>query len=125
MIKRESKAQQGNVGLALAIAYFVAEGYTVSIPLNDCQKYDLIVENGKLNKVQVKTSAYKQNDSWRVELRTTSANTKTYTSRPFESNEVDILFIVCDDGTRYNIPMADFELKSSLLLGKKYDSYKV
>ena len=30
--------------MALAIAYFGTNGYTISIPLNDTQWYDLIVE---------------------------------------------------------------------------------
>ena len=36
--------QKGNCGLGMAIAYFSTNGYTVSIPLNDTQDYDLIVE---------------------------------------------------------------------------------
>lgn len=44
--------QKGNCGLAMAISYFVTKGYTTSIPLNDTQDYDLIIEknyeiNGK------------------------------------------------------------------------------
>lgn len=36
--------EKGNAALGLAIAYFSSNGYTVSIPLNDTQDYDLIVE---------------------------------------------------------------------------------
>ena len=47
--------QKENCGLGMAIAYFSTNGYTVSIPLNDTQDYDLIVEkNGILQRVQVK-----------------------------------------------------------------------
>lgn len=43
----------------MAIAYFSTNGYTVSIPLNDTQDYDLIVEkNGILQRVQVKATGY-------------------------------------------------------------------
>ena len=31
-------------GLSIAIAYFGSNGYVVSIPLNDTQDYDLVVE---------------------------------------------------------------------------------
>jgi hypothetical protein len=49
--------QKGNCGLGMAIAYFSTNGYTVSIPLNDTQDYDLIVEkNGILQRVQVKAT---------------------------------------------------------------------
>ncbi len=43
--------QKGNTGLGIAIAYYTSNGYTVSIPLNDTQDYDLIVDkNDILNK---------------------------------------------------------------------------
>ena len=35
---------KGRAGLSLAISYFGTNGYTVSIPLNDTQWYDLVVE---------------------------------------------------------------------------------
>ena len=36
--------EKGNSGLGMAIAYFSANGYTVYIPLNDTQDYDLVIE---------------------------------------------------------------------------------
>ena len=49
--------EKGNSGLGMAIAYFSTNGYTVSIPLNDTQDYDLIVEkDNKLERVQVKST---------------------------------------------------------------------
>ena len=53
--------EKGNSGLGIAIAYFTINGYTVSIPLNDTQDYDLVIEkNGKLESVQVKATACKK-----------------------------------------------------------------
>ncbi len=34
--------EKGNTSLAIAIAYYVSNGYTISIPLNDTQDYDII-----------------------------------------------------------------------------------
>lgn len=34
--------EKGISGLGIAIAYFSTNGYTVSIPLNDTQDYDLV-----------------------------------------------------------------------------------
>ena len=52
--------EKGNSSLGIAIAYYSSNGYIVSIPLNDTQDYDLIVDkNNKLKKVQVKSSACK------------------------------------------------------------------
>lgn len=51
---------QGNFGLGIAIAYFTTSGYIVSIPLNDTQDYDLIIEKDNILKtVQVKTTRCK------------------------------------------------------------------
>ena len=36
--------QRGNCGLGIAIGYFSTNGYTVSIPLNDTQDYDLLID---------------------------------------------------------------------------------
>jgi len=40
----KTNKEKGNSGLAMSIAYFTTNGYTVSIPLNDTQDYDLIIE---------------------------------------------------------------------------------
>ena len=37
----KSNREKGNAGLGIVIAYYSANGYTVSIPLNDTQDYDL------------------------------------------------------------------------------------
>ena len=125
MIKREGKAEQGQVGLGYAIAYFVSAGYTVSIPLNDCQKYDLIVENGQLSRVQVKTATQRTDTGWRVELRTSNSTKKGTVARPFDKEKVDILFVVCDDGSMYSIPTKNFDPVASCILGDKYKEFMV
>ena len=56
-MKLNTKRNIGNAGLSMAIAYFGANGYTVSVPLNDTQDYDLIVDmDGALKKIQVKAT---------------------------------------------------------------------
>ena len=42
----DTRRNIGNAGLAMAIAYFGSNGYTVSVPLNDTQDYDLVVDMG-------------------------------------------------------------------------------
>ena len=59
-MKFNSNKEKGNTGLGIAIAYYSANGYTVSIPLNDTQDYDLIVDKDNiLKKVQVKATSCK------------------------------------------------------------------
>lgn len=38
------RKQVGRVGLSMAINYFTNKGYTILIPLNDTQWYDLVIE---------------------------------------------------------------------------------
>ena len=55
------KSKQGNIGLGQAIAYYTLKGFPVMIPLNDTQKYDLVIDvNGILNRVSVKTTQFKE-----------------------------------------------------------------
>ena len=43
-MKFATNKEKGNTGLGIAIAYYSSNGYTVSIPLNDTQDYDLIID---------------------------------------------------------------------------------
>lgn len=43
-MKFSSNKEKGNSGLGMEIAYFSSNGYVVSIPLNDTQDYDLVIE---------------------------------------------------------------------------------
>jgi len=48
--------RQGNVGVAKAVYEYTKRGYTVLMPMSDSDKYDMVVDDGDLHKVQVKTS---------------------------------------------------------------------
>ena len=53
----ETNQDKGRAGISAAIGYFGTHGYTVSIPLNDTQGYDLIVDDGKkLMKISCKAT---------------------------------------------------------------------
>ena len=53
----EYKSHQGNVGLGRTVAYYTSNCIPVMIPLNDTQKYDLVIdEEDVLQKVQIKTT---------------------------------------------------------------------
>ena len=68
-MKIGTNKDRGRAGLSQAIAYFGTNGYTVSIPLNDTQWYDLIVEkNGVFQTVQCKFTDSKRGT---VDLRET------------------------------------------------------
>lgn len=122
--------QQGNIGLGSAIQYFTQNLYLVSLPLNDSQDYDLIVEDrdGTLKKVQVKTSTQKSKyGTYAVNLRVLGGNSKqNYVHK--KANEViyDWLFILCNNGDRYLIPKENIQnVKSTITVGKLYQEFKL
>lgn len=122
--------QQGNIGLGSAIQYFTQNLYLVSLPLNDSQDYDLIVEDrdGTLKKVQVKTSTQKSKyGTYAVNLRVLGGNSKqNYVHK--KANEViyDWLFILCENGDRYLIPKENTQnVKSTITVGKLYQEFKL
>ena len=128
--KCNNTKEQGNIGLGSAIQYFTQHLYTVSLPLNDSQDYDLIIEDDKkeLKKVQVKTSTQlKSNNTYKINLRVMGGNSKeNYIHKNETEINYDILFILCDNGDRYIIPKEKIEaLKNSITVGKMYSEYKV
>lgn len=117
--------QQGLIGVGQAIAYYTAQNVVVSLPINDSQDYDLVVDDGTgLKKVQVKTSRYKRNGKYVVELKSSGGNSGRILKR-FEPDAVDILFIHTMDGTNYEIPTAEVSCKVAITLYEKYQKWVV
>ena len=103
-MKIETNKEKGNAGLALAISYFGTNGYTISIPLNDTQWYDLIVEkNGVFQTVQCKFTASKNNE---ISLRSTGG-TKGTTYDNVRNHPLDLLFCADKQLNMFVIPMQD------------------
>ena len=120
--------QQGNIGLGSAIQYFSQKLYTISLPLNDSQDYDLVVEiDGKLYKVQVKTTTIKgKSGYYQPYIRQTCKNTKrNYTKSAIEL-KYDYLFVTGDNLESWFIPKDKIKkIKTALTLNKDFDQYKV
>ena len=100
----ENNKDKGKAGLSLAIAYFGTNGYTVSLPLNDTQWYDLIVEkNGVFQTVQCKFTAAKNKA---IEL-ISHGGTKGSKYDSVLNHPLDLLFCADDEMNLYVIPMED------------------
>ena len=97
--------QRGNCGLGLAIAYYSTHGYTVSIPLNDTQDYDLLVDkNGKIDSIQVKyTSCKTKYGKYQVALKS-CGGTKGKTYKTVIETGVELIFILTEIREMYLIP---------------------
>lgn len=114
----------GNSSLGLAISYFCTHGYVVSIPLNDTQDYDLVVEKGnKLFRVQVKGTTFKTRYGiYQVALKSCGGTKGTYYKTVKDTN-VELLFIVTSNNDMYLIPKEKIFNKYTLNLGSEYKCY--
>lgn len=121
------KSHQGNVGLGRAIAYYTANCIPVLLPLNDTQKYDLVVDkDGKLLRVSVKTTQFrKESGNYEVLLKNCGGSSGTSKTRPFDNTSCDVLFIVTVEGIMYEIPTSIINVKNTLTLTDKWDKYIV
>lgn len=79
---------QGDVGVARAVLYFTERGYQVSKPMSDSQRYDLIVDDGRLHRVEVKTTSIGA-----VCLKTSGGNRSGNKIIKLSSEDVDWLFV--------------------------------
>lgn len=119
---------QGNLGLGKAINYFTSKNITVSIPLNDTQKYDLVADfNGKLQKISVKTSRQTRNQkSYAVQLRNTGGGRANEVRQVnFDNKSCDYLFIYLADERMFLIPSKMITATNSIVVGVKYSKYEV
>lgn len=104
------RKQIGRVGLSMAINYFTNKGYTILIPLNDTQWYDLVIEkNGKFQTVQCKAT---QTNNSEIGLRSTGGTKGVEYDNVTNHTELDYLFCVDKDLSMWCIPVEDL-IKSS------------
>lgn len=107
----ETNKDKGRVGMALGIAYFGANGYTVNIPLNDTQWYDFIAEkDGKFYTVQCKATGSANNV---ISLKS-SGGTKGTTYDNVIDHDVDYLFCLDKEQNMFVIPVEDIKANGNI-----------
>ena len=98
----ETNKDKGRAGMALGIAYFGANGYTINIPLNDTQWYDFVAEkDGVFYTVQCKATGSKDNSIY----LTSSGGTKGKVYDSVLNHPLDYLFCLDENQNMYCIPM--------------------
>lgn len=118
--------EKGNSGLGAAIAYYTFKGYTISIPLNDTQDYDLIVDNNeKLLKIQIKSTGQRSPQGYSIVTIRSTGGTKGFTYKTLIETDIDILFVLTELGEMYEIPIADISTTSSINLGPDRQCYRI
>ena len=125
-MKFSTNKEKGNTALGIAIAYFSSQGNVVSIPLNDTQDYDLIIEESDgLKKIQVKATGCKTKYGiYQVALKS-CGGTKGITYKTVKDTNIDYIFVVTEKLSMYYIPKEIIQNKSTLNLCEKYERYKV
>ena len=102
----ETNKDKGRAGLVMGMAYFGANGYTVSTPLNDTQWYDFIIEkDGIFQTVQCKATGSCNNT---INLRN-SGGTKGDVYDNVLNHPIDYLFCLDKEMNMYVIPVKDLK----------------
>lgn len=103
-----TKQQRGKISELIATIYFARKGYIISKPITDFNEYDLIVDNGKLQRVQVKTIYY-DNSKQRYMVSCVTSHIRgngKRTNKKYNINSFDLLCAVEDETqTIYIIPI--------------------
>ena len=87
-----SAKEKGNLTELQCITAFYELGYQVSIPYGENSRYDFIADvNGKLIRVQVKTSSLKRDTQGAISFATASTriNSTQNITRRYTKNEID------------------------------------
>ena len=121
------------MAVANAIHYFVSEKYTVSIPLADTAKYDLVIErDGTFQAVQCKYTGYERNPGiYSVPLYVSGGNRSAGNRRiRYKSSDFDLLYVLCANGCTYLIPFQEVVGQLTISLGRenkwaKWEKYRL
>ena len=108
------RKQTGRIGLTMAINYFTIKGYTVSIPVNDTQWYDLIIEkDGIIETVQCKAT---QTENSTIDFRSTGGTNGGVYDNLLNHQQLNWLFCVNKDLNMWLIPVKEITTKHSITL---------
>ncbi len=114
--------QKGNLAVASAIKHFVSTGYTVSIPLSDTAKYDLVVErDGVFQAIQCKYAGHERSPGiFSVPLYVSGGNRSAGNRRiKYQQEDFDILFVLCANGCMYAISFQEIAGQTTINVGRK------
>ena len=117
----------GRIGLSMAINYFTINGYTVSIPINDTQWYDIVVEkDGLFQTIQCKATSGDV-----IDFRSTGGTKGIEYDNLLNHSELDYLFCVNSNLEMWLIPIKDITTTKQITLrteptknGQGFQTYK-
>ena len=99
--------QIGDISQIKVMTKLLQMEYSVSVPFGDNQRYDIIFDNGSLNRVQCKTGRIKDNA---INFPTASTYAHRGGNRKSYKEEVDYFGVYCPDNDKvYLIPITELE----------------
>ncbi len=108
--------------------WLASQGAHIYVPLGHSPDVDLIAElEGRLVRVEVKTTSLRAGDRWKVMIATRGGN-RSWDGmvKYFDIHRCDHLFVAVADGRRWFIPTHALDCRSNLALGgKKYAEFEV
>ena len=113
----------GNIGEVKVLAKFVELGIPVYLPFGDNEKADLITDfNGKLNKIQVKTSIKAQDGKMIFDLTSSTMHRKNGVKHIYTSDEID--YFACYNIDRDKIFLIDINEAPNTIITIRYEKPK-
>jgi bifunctional DNA-binding transcriptional regulator/antitoxin component of YhaV-PrlF toxin-antitoxin module len=108
--------------------WLASGGARLFVPVGHSPDIDLIAElEGRLIRIEVKTSTHRRGDRWGVLISTRGGNRSwTGVVKHFDPSRCDYLFVHVGDGRRWFIPTNALECTSQLTLGgQRYSEFEV
>jgi PD-(D/E)XK endonuclease len=120
--------EQGDFGELSAMQWLVWQGASIAMPVFNNAHWDLMAElDGRVLRVQVKTSRFFRLGRWEVRVSTSGGNQSwNGVVKRLDPTRFDCLFVLVGDGRRWFIPAAHVEGGTYLRLGgPKYAGFEV
>jgi hypothetical protein len=119
---------QGDLGEASAIEWLSSAGARVFVPLGHSPDCDLVADlDGRLVRVQVKTSRFFRAGRWEVVMATRGGNRSwSGVVKRFTPDRAEFVFVHVADGRRWFIPARQIGGGTGIRLGgPKYATFEV
>jgi PD-(D/E)XK endonuclease len=120
---------QGDLGEASAIEWLTRQGAVVCKPLFHSPHFDLVAEMaGRLVRIEVKTTIRPTPaGNWHAMICTRGGNQSwSGTTKRFDPQKCDFVFVVTGDGRRWFIPATRIEASTAIVLGcRKYAEFEI
>jgi PD-(D/E)XK endonuclease len=120
--------EQGDIGELSAMYWLASRGASVAVPIGNSRHWDLIAElDGRLLRVQVKTTTLRRHGRWQAALCTRGGNRSwNGLSKLLDTSRCDYVFVLVGDGRQWFIPSGSLGGTSAIVLGgPKYAAFEV